>query len=56
MNNRGRLVVDVFLGVLAAILVLVLTPGLGFVAILIGVVLLISMISFAVGAAMRRHR
>ena len=56
MNNRGRLVVDILLGVVAAILVLVLSPGLGVVAILIGLVLLFSLISVAVGAAIRRWR
>ncbi|MDX6664759.1 MAG: hypothetical protein QOJ25_2532 [Solirubrobacteraceae bacterium] len=56
MNNRGRLVVDVALAVLVAILVLVLSPGLGVVAILVGLVVLFSAISFGVGALARRWR
>jgi hypothetical protein len=56
VNNRGRLVVDVALAVLVAILVLVLSPGLGVVAILVGLVVLFSAISFGVGALARRWR
>jgi hypothetical protein len=56
VNNRGRLVVDVVLAVLVAILVLVLSPGLGVVAILVGLVVLFSAISFGVGAIARHWR
>ncbi|HWF72743.1 MAG TPA: hypothetical protein VG186_05325 [Solirubrobacteraceae bacterium] len=56
MNNRGRLVVDVLLAAVVAILVLVLSPGLGVVAILVGLVVLFSAISFGVGVITRRWR
>lgn len=56
MNNRGRLVVDVLLAVVVAILVLVLSPGLGVVAILVGLVVVFSAISFGIGAISRRWR
>jgi hypothetical protein len=56
VNNRGRLVADVLLAAVVAILVLVLSPGLGVVAILVGLVVLFSAISFGVGAIARRWR
>lgn len=56
MNNRGRLVVDTGIAVVVAVLILVLTPGLGVVAILVGIVALVCAISFGAGAIARRLR
>ncbi|HWC86905.1 MAG TPA: hypothetical protein VG388_10220 [Solirubrobacteraceae bacterium] len=56
MNNRGRLVVDGLLAALVAVLILILSPGLGVVAILVGLIVLFSVLSFGVGAIARRWR
>ena len=56
MNNRGRLVVDVFIAVVAAALTLILAPGLGVVAIIVAIVVIICAISLAVDKVVRRRR
>jgi hypothetical protein len=56
VNNRGRLVVDTSVAVVVAALVLILSPGLGVVAIMVGIVVVICAISFGVNAIVRRVR
>ncbi len=56
MNNRGRLVVDIALAVLVAVLTLILAPGLGVVAIIVGIVVVVCAITFGVNAIARRWR
>lgn len=56
MNNRGRLVVDVLLAVVVAALILILTAGLGVVAIIVGIVAVVCALSFGTEAIMRRWR
>jgi hypothetical protein len=56
VNNRGRLVVDVGIAVVVAALALILTSGLGVVAIIVGVVAVLCAISFGVTAIVRRVR
>ncbi len=56
MNNRGRLVVDILIAVLVAALTLILTAGLGVVAIIVGIVVVVCAISFGANALARRWR
>ena len=56
MNNRGRLALDILLAAVVAALTLILTAGLGVVAIIVGVVAIICAVSFGVEAIARRWR